>query len=340
MAGPQEKAGSLPWIKIRTDLPDDPNVYLLAEILSMECPTVVGHLVAFWSWMDKHTPDGQSIKLTESVIDTKIGVPGFAAALRQVGWLGGQNMALTLPHFERHNGASAKARALESEAKRLRRQEKQATLHEDVEDDYQPPENVRQVSDKKKPKSPTRVEESRVDKSVNTPCGVFTGWLPPENKFPMSTEWEPTGDNVKLIQQRGVSIQFIEDAYPEFILYWRSQPRVVHWAGKWDQIFRNHVVREWNKALAEVNARPEPTPLPANWEPDDKTYQDLLATGMPEEHLRASLDMFLRYNIENRIHSGAWNLRFYRWAIEDQRWRRGGKTIVEKLTDRSWANDT
>lgn len=156
----------------------------------------------------------------------------------------------------------------------------------------------------------------------------------------MSTEWEPTGDNVKLIQQRGVSIQFIEDAYPEFILYWRSQPRVVHWAGKWDQIFRNHVVREWNKALAEVNARPEPTPLPANWEPDDKTYQDLLATGMPEEHLRASLDMFLRYNIENRIHSGAWNLRFYRWAIEDQRWRRGGKTIVEKLTDRSWANDT
>ena len=97
------------WIKIRTDLPDDPNVYLLSEILDLDCPTVVGHLVTFWGWMGKHTPDGKQIKLTEGVIDKRIGVVGFSSAMRKVGWLDGEDLELSLPAFDRHNGESAKA---------------------------------------------------------------------------------------------------------------------------------------------------------------------------------------------------------------------------------------
>jgi len=148
------------WIKIRVDLPDDPNVYILSDLLSLECPTIVGHLVMFWGWMDRHTPDGQGIKLTESVIDKKIGVSGFAAALRQVGWLAGGNMALELPKFERHGGSSAKARALEAEAKRLRRGAEKGGVA--------PSEKaVGQVSDKTRPECRTREEKRREEKNIN-----------------------------------------------------------------------------------------------------------------------------------------------------------------------------
>jgi len=146
------------WIKIRVDLTDDPDVFLLSELLDIDCPTTVGHLVMFWGWMDRHTADGIGIKLTDTVIDKKIGLSGFAAALREIGWLSGPNMALELPSFERHNGTSAKARALESEAKRLRRLDKSVS-------EPKPETPVRQLSDNSPPKCPTREEKRREEKN-------------------------------------------------------------------------------------------------------------------------------------------------------------------------------
>jgi hypothetical protein len=137
------------WIKIRIDLPDDPKVFQMSEELSLECRTLVGHLCEFWGWMDKHTVDGRGLKLSDSIIDRKVGVDGFSQALRNVEWLTGENGSLELPNFLRHNGLSAKARALEAEAKRLRRLDK----------------SVGQVSDKKAPKSQTREEKNRIEKS-------------------------------------------------------------------------------------------------------------------------------------------------------------------------------
>lgn len=164
------------WIKIRIDLFDDPNVFIMSDILSLNVPTVVGHLVTFWGWMDKHTPDGTSLKLSDSVIDKRIGVDGFAIALRQVGWLEGKDWALDIPKFDRHNGNSAKARSLEAEAKRLRRKEKereQAQEPPPPKDDDPPPEkpqkNVGQLSDKKPRKSPTREEKRREEKEKEIP---------------------------------------------------------------------------------------------------------------------------------------------------------------------------
>lgn len=152
------------WIKIRTDLSDDPDVYLLSEYLSLECPTIVGHLVMFWGWMDRHTHDGQGIKLSQNIIDRKIGCEGFTAALLKIGWLEGVEHDYSLSKFERHNGNSGKARALEAEAKRLRRADK--TPPPGPPTVTPPPKtNVGQVSDKPPKKSPTRGEERREEKS-------------------------------------------------------------------------------------------------------------------------------------------------------------------------------
>lgn len=160
------------WIKIRIDLSDDPNVFILSDILGLEVPTVVGHLALFWGWMDRHTPDGKQLFLSETVIDKKIGVSGFASALRSVGWLAGENMDLSIPNFERHNGNSAKARALESEAKRLRRNEKNGKYSDENSIKPTPKETVkkpvRQVSDKIGEKCPTREEKRREDINIKS----------------------------------------------------------------------------------------------------------------------------------------------------------------------------
>ena len=123
------------WIKIRTDLADDPSVYYLSDILGIDCPTVVGHLVIFWSWMDKHTQDGDVENLTCGMINKRIGLHGFAESLKKIGWLEGEDFALYIPNFDRHNGNSAKARALECEAKRIRRVENQTLTQQTYKND-------------------------------------------------------------------------------------------------------------------------------------------------------------------------------------------------------------
>ena len=99
------------WIKIETSLPDKPEVDELATLLGIDHDTVVGKLIRIWAWADKHTISGNAISVTSPFIDRITFHPGFAVALRKVGWLSGREGSLDLPHFDRHNGQTAKGRA-------------------------------------------------------------------------------------------------------------------------------------------------------------------------------------------------------------------------------------
>lgn len=151
------------WIKIRVDLTDDPNVFLLSDLLDLDCPTTVGHLVAFWSWMNRHTSDGTGIKLTKSAIDRKINVSGFAESLIKIGWLSGEEMNFSIPMYERHNGNSAKARALDAEAKRIRRAMKS-------QEDTRPAAKLeeKKPSEKKAEKPPSKTTQKTVSDKCRT----------------------------------------------------------------------------------------------------------------------------------------------------------------------------
>jgi hypothetical protein len=109
------------WIKVERTTPDKPEVVKLAEILHMDDPDfVLGKLWRFWAWADANTQDG-ILKTKYAHIDRVVYCPGFARGLVSVGWLQGREGALVIPNFDRHNGNSSKARALEAEAKRIRR---------------------------------------------------------------------------------------------------------------------------------------------------------------------------------------------------------------------------
>jgi hypothetical protein len=109
------------WIKIRLDLHQDFAVLQMARRLGVDRWAIVGRLSDIWGWIGSHTEDGVGVPLDSEMLDEHVSCPGFAEALRAVGWLSGRDGALTFPKWERHNSMSAKARALEAEAKRLRR---------------------------------------------------------------------------------------------------------------------------------------------------------------------------------------------------------------------------
>jgi len=109
------------WIKIETLLPSKREVMRMSRIVGQNRFEVSGRLMVVWAWFDQITATGELAGTSFFDIDEIAGCQGFAAAMLQVGWLAGEDGSLQVPKWERHNGNSAKARALEAEAKRLRR---------------------------------------------------------------------------------------------------------------------------------------------------------------------------------------------------------------------------
>lgn len=102
----------MPWIKVEHESPDKPEVANVAEALGIDPDDAFGKCVRFWIWCDKQIREGKTISVSDSFLDTRVfHRPGFSAALRAVGWLGSRGN-VTPPNFDRHNGQTAKDRAL------------------------------------------------------------------------------------------------------------------------------------------------------------------------------------------------------------------------------------
>lgn len=100
------------WIKLEHTTPDKPEIYAIAEILGIDPDAVVGKLIRFWSWCDQQSVDGNALSVTSAVLDRITHQPGFSDALRKVAWLEVRSGSLQVPRFDRHNGQTAKARAV------------------------------------------------------------------------------------------------------------------------------------------------------------------------------------------------------------------------------------
>lgn len=103
------------WIKMQANLPDKPEVWHVSGITGIDPDAVVGKLLRVWAWFDSHTVDGNAVGVSFPLIDRIAGVIGFGEALHLAGWLLLTDNGLSLPKFDRHNGKSAKSRALSNE---------------------------------------------------------------------------------------------------------------------------------------------------------------------------------------------------------------------------------
>tara|TARA_R110000868_G_scaffold116620_1_gene310244 strand:+ start:3568 stop:4281 length:714 start_codon:yes stop_codon:yes gene_type:complete len=135
------------WIKMRTNLDTDPAVVRISSGLKTDRFSVVGRLHKIWSWANEHLTDGQDVPIDSEFLDALVETPGFSEQLRRVGWLSGRDGMLNFPSFDRHNGVSAKSRAMDASRKK----------------------DVRKMSGSKPDKNRTREEKSREEKNTHTP---------------------------------------------------------------------------------------------------------------------------------------------------------------------------
>jgi hypothetical protein len=100
------------WIKFELATPDKPEVWAIAATLSIDPDAVVGKLLRVWGWFDQQTENGNAPSVSKMLLDRLVGVTGFCNAVIDAEWMTDDGVTLTLPHFDRHNGKTAKNRAL------------------------------------------------------------------------------------------------------------------------------------------------------------------------------------------------------------------------------------
>ncbi|ENY6482331.1 hypothetical protein [Salmonella enterica] len=190
------------WIKVEVITPDKPEIYHLAERLSLDPDAVLGKLIRLWVWADQQTIDGNAncnaASVTKNAIDRITFATGFADALISVGWLTESDGKLSIPNFERHNGESSKKRALtNNRVTKVRETSRKCNAESVTESDQKalPEEEEEKETDLKDhpPKPPYEGDVIDGEKSVKknraekfNPLSVgLPDWLP----APLWSEW-------------------------------------------------------------------------------------------------------------------------------------------------------
>ncbi len=177
------------WIKMRSNLWDDPRVSKLCDLTQQTEAHVIGALYWLWSTADQHTEDGGMPGLTLRQIDRKTGLAGFGAALcdATVGWLRDDPQGVVIVRFEEHNGTSAKRRCVEAQRKANGRKLSASDA------DTLPPEPGH-AADEKRRLAELEKEKSREEKEKNnTPAADASGAAkPPRASRKCPPSFEPT----------------------------------------------------------------------------------------------------------------------------------------------------
>ena len=105
------------WIKLELSTCDKPELFKMARILQIDRDLVLGLLIRFWAWFDKNSVDGHVDGIVVDDLDGVVAHKGFCNAMIDVGWLKFDDIKqfVELPNFSRHNGQTAKTRALKND---------------------------------------------------------------------------------------------------------------------------------------------------------------------------------------------------------------------------------
>ena len=187
--------------------------------------------------------------------------------------------------------------------------------------------------------------------------------LNPEPK-PLDSNWQPSHDALEILHRNGVNRDFIEDAIPEFVLYWRERKES---AQTLNSKFVAHIRRQWSRFSSALQHDTEPHRIADSWQPTDDVYDILRLANIDISFARELIAEFVLYwKDSNQLHN-SWNTKFlqhvkYHWAKRHQLAQqtsgqgkennagqqghtRSGTTtstkqrsLVEDFSDRSWAN--
>ena len=172
-----------------------------------------------------------------------------------------------------------------------------------------------------------------------------------ENSRPQTTaitkDWRPSEDAMDVLTRHaGINQSFIEDAIPEFVLFWREQGGN---CDNWNRRFRDHVNRQWAKFTSTLEHDPTPKRINDGWKPSRDVYDVLRLANIDLQFAQHLIPEFVIYwRDSNQVHS-SWNTKFLQYV--KRRWAQRGNEVAPSqgsstrdislealVTDRSWAD--
>lgn len=174
-------------------------------------------------------------------------------------------------------------------------------------------------------------------------------WLKKKEATPLQAFWKPSEDALNILQRNGINPRFIEDAIPEFVLYWQEKGVV---SDTWNSRFVQHVRKQWARYTSSLKYDSEPRRIPDNWQPSKDVYDILRMANIDINFAKERIPEFVLYwKDTNQLHS-SWDSKFlqhvkYCWANQGQmnatQQQLGGQgqsttSFIAKHTDRSWAD--
>ncbi|WP_116367722.1 DnaT-like ssDNA-binding domain-containing protein [Parahaliea mediterranea] len=172
----------------------------------------------------------------------------------------------------------------------------------------------------------------------------------------LDRHWRPSEDAVEIMTRGGVDREFIEEAIPEFVLYWRERGEP---PATLNSKFIQHIRLQWAR-YNNVARGGDPTPISSDWQPDRDVYDILRLSHIDEAFARNLIGEFIVYWRDSGQAHTSWNSKFlqhvkYHWARQHQVQQAGqhhdrqqpgshsaGRTrdrsLADDLNDTSWAN--
>lgn len=167
---------------------------------------------------------------------------------------------------------------------------------------------------------------------------------------PLDKHWTPDEDALDLLFKADIPKDFITDALPEFVLYWRERENPEGPNAK----FVDHVKRQWTRHTQTVNNDREPSTMQKNWQPSADAYDTLRLSHIDPQFAQGLVPEFILYWTERGDALPAWNARFvqhvkHQWARINQMTSQANerqqgnsqstraRTLEQDLNDRSWA---
>lgn len=177
-------------------------------------------------------------------------------------------------------------------------------------------------------------------------------WLQNKEAKPLEAFWKPSPDALNILQRNGINPRFIEDAIPEFVLYWQEKGAITN---TWNTKFIQHVKKQWARYTSALKYDTEPKRIQPNWQPSNDVFDILRMANIDIDFAKERIQEFVLYwKDSNQLHA-SWNTKFlqhvkYCWANQ---WQQGatyatqqlvggqGKpanSFIDKHSDRSWAD--
>ena len=213
------------WIKIQHVTIDKPEVMQIAAELSISIEAAFGHVFRLWVWCDQQSLNGDIGSVTLLSLNHVARCHGLAEAMQKVGWLQAENGEVTIPNFNRHNGQSAKKRAVSVKTSRKNREKKRDT------------ENVTLVSPEKRREELTTKKE--IEKERKPKIDTSRGTRLPQS-WSLPPDWRQWAEDFCAQNNKPLDVDLEAD---KFMDYWCAatgrQAAKKNWQATWRNWIRN-----------------------------------------------------------------------------------------------------